>query len=93
MKLFGYRASTCTQKVWMLLHEKGATAELVAIDLAKGEQRSARNPHPFGKVPVLDDDGYRLFESDAILRYLDARLAGPSLTPGGYGGLARTRGR
>jgi glutathione S-transferase len=37
--------------------------------------------HPFGRVPVLEHDGFRLYETQAILRYLDRVLPQPSLTP------------
>jgi glutathione S-transferase len=37
--------------------------------------------HPFGRVPVLEHDGFRLYETQAILRYLDRVLPEPSLTP------------
>jgi glutathione S-transferase len=36
---------------------------------------------PFGRVPVIDDDGFVLYETQAILRYLDATQPGPKLTP------------
>jgi glutathione S-transferase len=37
--------------------------------------------HPFGRVPVLEHEGFRLYETQAILRYLDRVLPEPSLTP------------
>ena len=37
--------------------------------------------HPFGKVPVVDVDGFRLLETSAITRYLDDILEGPSFVP------------
>ena len=37
--------------------------------------------HPFGRVPVLEHDGFMLYESQAILRYLDRTLPSPPLTP------------
>src|SRR5690348_6122270 len=37
--------------------------------------------HPFGRVPVLEHDGFRLYETQAILRYLDRVLPAPALTP------------
>ena len=83
MKLYGHPLSSCTRKVLMALGEKGKSADFVLVDLFAGEHRDEahRARHPFGVVPVLDDDGFVLFESRAILRYLDARLDGPSLTP------------
>ena len=37
--------------------------------------------HPFGRVPVLEHDGFSLYETQAILRYLDRVLPAPALTP------------
>lgn len=83
MKLYGNPGSTCTRKVLTTLAEKGASADFVEIDLAKGEQKSAehRKHQPFGVVPALDDNGFEMFESRAIIRYLDDTLPGPKLTP------------
>ncbi len=84
MKIHGSPRSTCTRKVLALLNERGAPYELVAVDMAKQEQKSEAHLalHPFGVVPVLvETDGFRLYESRAILRYLDRTLPGPRLTP------------
>jgi glutathione S-transferase len=91
MRLYGHPHSGCTRKVLMALAEKGQEAELVLVDLASGEHQSGghRALHPFAKVPVLDDDGFVLYESEAITRYLDARLPGRALTPAGARGRAR----
>ena len=53
------------------------------VDVLKGEPKSPehRQRHPFGKVPVVDVDGFRVIETPAITRYLDAVLPGPSLVP------------
>lgn len=45
----------------------------------RGPDHMARQP--FGRVPAVDDDGFVIFETQAILRYLDAVGTGPSLTP------------
>ncbi|WP_438009358.1 glutathione S-transferase N-terminal domain-containing protein [Sorangium sp. So ce321] len=84
MKIYGNPMSTCTQKALIVLAEKGHDAQLVTVDLMKGEQKQPEHlaRHPFGVVPVLDDDGFILFESRAIMRYLDQSLSGLSLTPG-----------
>jgi len=37
--------------------------------------------HPFGRVPVLEHDGFMLYETQAILRYIDRVLPQPALTP------------
>ncbi len=50
----------------------------VAGGLGSAEHREL---HPFGRVPVLDDGGFRLYETQAILRYLEAKFPQPSLQP------------
>jgi glutathione S-transferase len=63
------------------LEEKGASYRLspVAPGTFKSPEHLAR--HPFGRVPVLEHDGFRLYETQAILRYLDRVLPNPALTP------------
>src|SRR3984893_5489323 len=63
------------------LEEKAATDRLVPV--APGTFRSPEHlaRHPFGRVPVLEHNGFSLYETQAILRYLDRVLPSPSLTP------------
>lgn len=81
--LYGNPLSTCTRKVLTTLEEKGASYELRVVDLASKEQKSPEHlaRQPFGVVPVLDHDGFEMYESRAIIRYLDRALPGTSLTP------------
>jgi glutathione S-transferase len=83
LKVFGHPMSTCTRKLLTVLHEKGAAFDFVLVDLTKGEHKQPAHlaRQPFGQVPAIDDDGFSLFESRAICRYLDAKLPGASLTP------------
>jgi glutathione S-transferase len=83
MKIYGHPASTCTRKVLCTLNEKGAPYEFIIVDITKGEQKSPEHlaRQPFGVVPALDDDGFMLYESRAMIRYLDGKLSGVSLTP------------
>lgn len=83
MKVYGHPLSTCTRKVIATAAEKAAEVELIPLDLFAQEHKQAAHlaRHPFGVVPVLDDAGFQLFESRAIIRYLDAKLPGPSLAP------------
>jgi glutathione S-transferase len=93
MVLYGFDGSTYVRTVRMLLAEKGAHYEQVPVNVLKGEPRQpehlARNP--FGKVPVLDHDGFRLIETGAIAPYLDEVLPGPSFTPDSSKDRARMR--
>jgi len=63
------------------LEEKGANYRLspVAPGAFRTPEHLAR--HPFGRVPVLEHDGFMLYETQAILRYLDRAIPEPALTP------------
>jgi len=78
MKVYGHPASTCTRKLICALAEQGVDYEFVLVDIMKGDQKSPEHlaRHPFGVVPVLEDDGFVLYESRAILRYLNAKNGG-----------------
>lgn len=90
MKVYGHPMSTCTRKVLTTLIETGTPFDVVLLDFAKGEHKQEAHlaRQPFGQVPVLDDDGFELYESRAICRYLDEKAGGP-LTPGDARGRAR----
>jgi glutathione S-transferase len=79
--LFGHPMSTCTRKVLTALAETETPYELRLVDLGKGEHK--QEPHlsrqPFGQIPAIDDDGFMLYESRAICRYLAAKTGGKLL--------------
>jgi glutathione S-transferase len=71
------------------LEEKGASWRLAPV--VPGTMRSPEHlaRHPFGRVPVLEHDGFSLYETQAILRYLDRTLPTPALSPSDARRLAR----
>lgn len=81
--LYGFDGSTYVRTVRMVLAEKRAEYDLVPVNVLKGEPRHPEHlvRHPFGKVPVLDYDGFRVIETSAIAPFLDEVLPGPSSTP------------
>ena len=82
--LWGFDGSTYVRTVRMLLAERGVSDYgQVPLNVLKGEPKRPEHleRHPFGKVPVVDVDGFRILETAAIARYLDATLPGPSLVP------------
>lgn len=83
MRLFGHSRGASTRRVLLTLAEKGQHAELVQLDPYTGEHlRPAHlSRHPFGKIPVLEDGSFVLYEAGAIMRYLDETLSGPRLVP------------
>jgi glutathione S-transferase len=69
------------RSVLAMLEEKGAPYRLAAVPLGTSHSPEHLARHPFGRVPVLEHDGFILYETQAILRYLDRILPSPSLTP------------
>ena len=63
------------------LQEKGADWCLAALAPRDIKQAPHIERHPFGRVPVLEHDGFMLYETQAILRYLDRVRPNPALTP------------
>ncbi|KAJ7899785.1 glutathione S-transferase [Mycena leptocephala] len=63
--------------VALVLAEKQIPFELVAVDFAAKQHKAPEflAMHPFGQVPVIDDDGFILYESRAICRYLAEKFA------------------
>ena len=66
----------------MTAHENAAPYELVLVDFAKGEHKQPAHlaRQPFGQVPALEDDGFAMYESRAMARYIDGKFGG-ALTP------------
>jgi glutathione S-transferase len=73
--LYDMQDSPHARKVRLLAAELGITLDCVSCDPRTGETRSpdylALNPN--GKVPTLKEDGFVLWESPAILKYLAAK--------------------
>ncbi|KAJ2923723.1 hypothetical protein H1R20_g13374, partial [Candolleomyces eurysporus] len=78
LTLYGHPSSTCTQLVATVFHEKQVPFELKVISFEKGEHKSANflAKQPFGQ----DDDGYIIYESRAIARYIEEKFAGQGTT-------------
>ncbi|MFQ5774820.1 MAG: glutathione S-transferase family protein [Kiloniellaceae bacterium] len=87
--LYGPPYSTCVRSARLALEEKGVAYELVDVDIFAGANREPEHlsRHPFGKVPAFEHDGFALYETCAIMRYVDEAFDGPALQP------ARPRGR
>ncbi len=85
--------STCSQKVRMVLHEKGVQFDEVRIDLGKKEQLRPDylKLNPNGVVPTLLDDGVPIIESSVICEYLDEKYSHNPLLPADIVDRARTR--
>jgi glutathione S-transferase len=69
--------------VRLTLLEKGVDHDQVPVDVfaAEGLPDWYLDIHPFGRIPALDHDGFRIFETTAIARYVDEGFDGPALQP------------
>lgn len=81
--LYGFDGSTYVRTVRIVMAEKGVEYEQVPVNVLAGEPKQPEHlaRHPFGKVPVLDIDGVRIRETDAICRYLDETRDGRPFAP------------
>ncbi|AEI66423.1 glutathione S-transferase family protein [Corallococcus macrosporus] len=83
MKLYFHPMSGNSRRVLLVAAHLDLPLERVVVDLPRGEQRAASHlaRNPMGRVPVLDDNGFLLWESRAIMQYLAEQTPGQTLYP------------
>lgn len=83
IKLHYHPLSTFSRRVRIALMEKQIAHEPIVVDMAKGEHRQPAYLalNPYGRVPTLEEDGFVLYKSTAILGYLEATRPTPPLVP------------
>ncbi len=93
IQLYDFKSSPNCQRVKVVLAEKNLPYDIVAVDLRKQEQKTPEflKLNPYGKVPVLVDDGTVLYESCIINEYLNEKYPTPPLLPAHPGQRAKAR--
>ena len=93
LKLYGYFRSSASYRVRIALNMKGLDFDQASIHLGKGRQYAAEFSEisPQNLVPVLDHEGLRLYQSLAIINYLDEKFPQPALLPKDVPGRNRVR--
>jgi glutathione S-transferase len=79
--LHGIPASPYTRAATLGLEEKGAPYRIAAMAPRDEKLPGYLKRHPFGRVPLLVHGDFELYETQAILRYVDRLVTGPALTP------------
>ena len=79
--VYGAAMSPYVWSVRLALAEKGVAHEHVDVGISefRSEEHLAR--HPFGKIPAFEHDGFMLYETQTILRYIDEAFAAAPLQP------------
>ncbi len=72
LMLYSNPLSSPANKIRFLLNYLAIPYEVKIVNIAAGEQRQSDflKINPYGKIPAIDDNGFKLAESNAILRYL-----------------------
>ena len=89
--LRGHHYSVYTRIARVALREKGVAHDIEEIDpFTPGIPKNYLSRHPFGFVPVLSHGPFDVYETAAIVRYVDAAFPGASLVPATAPALARS---
>jgi glutathione S-transferase len=79
--LHGIPGSPYVRSVLLGFEEKGVACHFATMALGEHKKPEHLARHPFGRIPVLDHGDFRLYETQAILRYLDDIFPSPALQP------------
>jgi len=79
--VYGPAGSTYVWSTRLALAEKGVAHDLVPVDFGPHREEPHLSRHPFGKVPAFEHDGFMLYETQAILRYIDEGFPVAPLQP------------
>jgi glutathione S-transferase len=81
MIVHGVPGSPYVRAALLALEEKGADYQLAAMAPGTLKQQPHLSRHAFGRIPAFEHDGWMLYETQAIIRYVDTVVPGPRLQP------------
>jgi glutathione S-transferase len=79
--VYGFAGSTYVWSTRLALAEKGVAHELVEVGFGQHREEPHLSRHPFAKMPAFEHDGFALYETQAILRYIDEGFPVAPLQP------------
>ena len=79
--VYGAAMSPFVWSVRLTLAEKGIAHELVSVGASEFRSETHLARHPFGKIPAFEHDGFQLYETQAIMRYIDEAFPATPLQP------------
>ncbi len=82
MIVHGVPGSPYVRAALLTLEEKNAPYEFAAMSPGTLKQQPHLSRHPFGRIPAFEHDGWMLYETQAIMRYVDTLVPEPRLQPG-----------
>jgi glutathione S-transferase len=79
--VYGPAMSTYVWSARLALAEKGVAHDLVELNFEEMKAPEHLARHPFAKVPAFEHDGFMLYETQAIMRYVDEAFPSAPLQP------------
>jgi glutathione S-transferase len=82
INVYGIPGSPFLRSVEIALNEKGVDYQFHPLTPGQHKEPEHLARHPFGRVPTFEHDGFGIYETQAIIRYVDDVFPDPPLTPG-----------
>ena len=79
--IHGVAGSPYVRAAQIAAEEKGAPWRLEPLQEGGSRGEAHLKRHPFGRIPAVEHDGFALYETQAIVRYIDQAFPGPALQP------------
>jgi glutathione S-transferase len=79
--VYGAAMSPYVWSVRLALAEKGVAHDLVDVGISEFRSEAHLARHPFGRIPAFEHDGFMLYETQAVMRYIDEAFSTAPLQP------------